>query len=362
MSPRMAFAELYVDESAVIALTTGPGEYRWPDIDGSNAVWFEHHDNQFTMYAKDLANMVQPARPIVTGTIAEPEIDGSRVVYYDYSEGHVYLVDIAEANPQPIRLSTLPTEGNPLPSISGDRVIWTRKVGDDSSGEPYELDIYGIDLTNMGAGDYWITGSVHNDVNNFLAGHLSGDMLAYTDTHGIFYDPFDTDQYVFVKDVSAPSLPAITLDGVSLLGYVDIEDNWVVWGRVDQTYQPSLVQESNLYVADLTQPSMGPRELTVGPYDVQLADLSGSIALYREFDSILGYSAIYAIDVTDPNTTPFPVVETGSLVGRDQVKLSGNTVIYAQDGDIFVNYIVPEPASLLSFLTCLSWISIGRFR
>lgn len=332
----------YVDESAAVLLASGSAIQNWPDIDGNNVVWMEGQGSDSTLYALDLANPGQPARPIATGYIVGPNLDGNRVVYHSWEDSHVYMVDLSLPDPQPVRISTVASDNNTTPSISGDLVVWTRQENTELfPGAPFIIfnrGLYANDLSDSENGEYLLMDPPGDPAG--LQASVHGDTLAYSISDSMIGE--SDNSRLMLQSLSDPGDPAAQVDISYATGHVRIDDAWIVYSR---SVGSSLWQ---VYVADPSNPTTSARPLLVSPLDQHASDLSGNIALIRTFEYDY-YSQILGFDLSDPTAEPFTVVGNGN-VHTDFIKLSGNTFVYSQDGDIFLNHILPEPTSLMTML------------
>ncbi|MEZ6193728.1 MAG: hypothetical protein R3C45_21000 [Phycisphaerales bacterium] len=273
-------------------------------------------------------------------------------MYHDWNDSQVYMIDLSVPNPVPVQVSTVASTNNTAPSISGDLVVWTREsLTELFPGSGFFIahrDLYANDLSDSGNGEFLILETTGDPSG--LQSSVHGDNVAYIVSDSTIGGP--NNSRLMLQDINNPGTPAVQIDSSYALGNAKINDDWIVYQR---SVGPSLWQ---VYVADPSNPTTSAHPLLVSPLDQHSSDLSGSIAFIRTFQ-YTNFTAILGFDLSDPSADPFTVVGNG-YVHTDFIKLSGNTFVYSQNGDIYLNHIVPEPTSAVVLLAGMCVMGRGR--
>jgi len=338
----------YVDPAARITLADGPDHERSGDLDGGMAAWY--NSVLGLVYVQDLEDPDSPARPIVTaGKPSRVRISGDYVVWYDHAQNnhHVYACDISQPTLTPMRLSSAASSENMLPAVSGNMVVWK-----DNRVDPAYSDIWGFDLSDPGRGDFLIVEGIKwgMEYTGRPNPNISGDWLVWFQEPAMPPEPHMPTCEIKALDLGDPGAAPITLDVGYAVGIPHIDGRTVVY-NVSRDW-------TNWDIAgfDLGDIAAGPFPVSDTGFDETVRDMSGDLVLYGSGEYP---EALRLVDLADMS-------EHEIDLGGDAwnyVALSRDWIMWSQDGDLYANRILPEPATLGMFaFGALALLRRGRKR
>jgi len=311
-----AESQYYVDPSARITVAGSAENEVSGGLDGSMAVWYSGTTGM--VYVRDLADPDSTSRPIGnSGRPSHVRISGNHVVWYDSTNYHVYACDISQPSPTPTQLTSAPSRENMWTEISGNMVVWR----DDRSGGP--RGIWGYDLSEPNRGDFLI---VDGQNTGRLWPNISENWL-------VWYEELSR---IRAMDLGDPSAEPFTLDSSSAIGHPSIDGTTIVYNKSRGG------NNWDLYGFDLSDIAAGPFQISITDNNELAGDVSGNIAIYKYTED---HETIRAVDLTDITAGEF-TISGDDLISNSYMAISGEWIMWREDGDVYANRIIPEPATM----------------
>jgi hypothetical protein len=167
--------------------------------------------------------------------------------------------------------------------------------------------------------------------NNRHFVHLSDNWLVW----------LENDTKIKAMDLSQSNPQPILLHSNSLKGIPRIDGDLVIW------YSDSNSNNRDVYGFDLGNIGAGAFPIAATAKDEFAGAVSGNIVLFKHIEA---HNVIRGLDISDPSASEFSF-EADGLVSHSGVSIDGNTIVYSENltrnsGDLYVNFIVPEPSVL----------------
>jgi beta propeller repeat protein len=277
--------------------------------------------SMFLLFSGGAASAVTVTTMPLSGTPLQLKISGHRVSYLDF----VSLPDIMHVHSY--NFSTgVDTDITPVdtdrmdPNIDGDIVVWYESSG---------LGLYMYDFNAPVVGGSAIPGS---GTYSFQP-NLSGPILAWRDM-----DFITTSADIWYRQ-GAASTQVTNLPNNQLALAPDVSGNYIVWYWQDISGPIN----TKIYYYDVANPVPGGTLFASGPSSQADPRISGSNVVYM--DNIDGTDWEIFL-VTLPGGTPQRI--TNNLTDDVTPDISGNYVVYARDGQIFMYDITTLQETQLS--------------
>ena len=271
-----------------------------PAIDGSVVVWHDWSTGKIVM--DNLATSVQQQASTATGSVQEttPAISGNRIVWVDYRNspyyGDIYMRDITQPADQPVSVASTSTsipdaqKDKRNPAISGNIVVWEDwRNAYQVNGWWHNPDIYMKDLsTNVESPVCTNTSDQYNPA-------VSGTRIVWQDYRNGKWD-------IYMKDLTSGTETNLTAGNPDNDSNPAISGNFVAWK------DKNAAGAENIDVLNLTTGAV--TQLTDGAASHRLPAASGST--FAWMDNGAGNWDIYiANDTVPPSVTS--VAPSGTL-------------------------------------------------
>jgi beta propeller repeat protein len=270
-----------------------------PAIDGSLVVWHNWSTGKIVM--DDLSTGNQQNASTATGTIQQvtPAVSGNRIVWVDYRNsayyGDIYMRDLSQPADQPVSVASTSTsipnakKDKRNPAIDGNIVVWEdwRNAYEDSGGWWHNPDIY---MKNLSTG---VEQPVCTNTSDQYSPAVSGNRIVWQDYRNGKWD-------IYMLDLSTGAETNLTSGNPDNATSPSISGNFVAWK--DKTAAGA----ENIEVKNLLTGAVTP--LTSGTASHKLPSASGSNFVWMD-------SSAGNWDIAIANDTVPPVVSAVSPAG-----------------------------------------------